>query len=218
MEESDIYYVPKLATQGFYKEKASKFHAYLFPVHNTDDVENSLQEIKNLHPKARHICYAYRLAPKDQAFRMNDDNEPSGTAGKPIFNEIQSANAHQILIAVVRYFGGTKLGASGLIRAYKTAAEEACKEMELLEKYDVISFKISFDYARMGDVMNIVKSMELEILDKEFDLKPYIIVNLRDSLFKSQINQIKASLLYRDIADIKEDTEVENVDFELIDD
>ncbi|MDA9773766.1 YigZ family protein [Saprospiraceae bacterium] len=218
----DEYLIPTNKTEGFYKEKASKFISFLFPVKTVEDVELALESIKSIHPKARHICYAYRLTPLLQqgkpqtvAYRINDDGEPSGTAGKPIYGQIQSAQLHEVFIGVVRYFGGTKLGASGLIRAYKTAAQEVCGLAETQTKYEQITCRISFDYARMGDLMNIVKAMGLEISEKQFDLEPNMVVLLRKVICNEQINIIKAKLLHRAVEDITEDTKVENIKFEL---
>lgn len=213
-EHSDVYYIPTERGEGIYKEKGSKFFAYLFPVYTVSEVEESLLELKKLHPKSRHICYAYRLAPKDQQFRINDDGEPSGTAGKPIFNQILSANVHNCLIAVVRYFGGTKLGASGLIRAYKISAEESIKTIQIVEKYETTSCKLLFEYARMGDLMDSLKQLNIEILEKAFDENPYLIIGLRSSIAKQQIRALKAHLLKRDIQDIEDDTQVEQINIE----
>ncbi len=209
----DIYKIPVGTAEGFYKEKGSKFHSYAYAVWSVEEVEEKLEEIKKLHPKARHICYAYRLRPVDQQFRVNDDGEPSGTAGKPIFNQIMSAELHVILVGVVRYFGGTKLGASGLIRAYKTAAEDAIQQLETVEKYDTLPYQINFEYGMMGDLMNVLKQLKIELMDKQFNLKPHLIVEFRKSTYLRQINKIKAHFLGRDIEDIEEDTEVEGLEF-----
>ncbi len=219
----DIYKIPSEKAEGFYKEKASKFISYLYPVQQVEDVEAAIEEIKSIHPKARHICYAYRLVPVFQqgkvqtmSFRINDDGEPSGTAGKPIYGQIQSAELHEILIAVVRYFGGTKLGASGLIRAYKTAAQEVCHAVNVKDKYEQTVIKIEFDYAIMGDIMNHIKSLDLVIQSKDFSLNPSMNVLFRKSIYPHQINLIKAKLLQRPVEDIEDDTEVEHVTFEPI--
>jgi len=212
----DVYKIPTTKTEGFYKEKGSKFHSYLYPVQTEDDVQSALEEIGIEHHKARHICYAYRLSPKSNVFRMNDDGEPSGTAGKPIFGQIRSAELHEVFIAVVRYFGGTKLGASGLIRAYKTAAEETTSLTKVKKKFDTVSCKISFKYAVMGEIMNHVKSLNLAIIEQSFDVNPYIVVELRKAISDLQINQIKGAILNRPVDDIQEDTEVEDVQFEIL--
>jgi uncharacterized YigZ family protein len=209
----DTYKIPVGTAEGFYKEKGSKFHSYAYAVWSVEEVEEKLEEIKKLHPKARHICYAYRLRPVDQQFRVNDDGEPSGTAGKPIFNQIMSAELHVILVGVVRYFGGTKLGASGLIRAYKTAAEDAIQQLETVEKYDTLPYQINFEYGMMGDLMNVLKQLKIKQMDKQFNLKPHLIVEFRKSTYLRQINKIKAHFLGRDIEDIEEDTEVEGLEF-----
>lgn len=210
----DVFHISTNSSEGLYKEKGSKFFSYLFPVKSIEHVEEKLEELKKLHPKSRHICYAYRLAPKDQQFRINDDGEPSGTAGKPIYNQILSAELYQTLVAVVRYFGGTKLGATGLIRAYKTAAEEVCKSTVKKETYETITCVLKFDYAIMGDLMNSVKQLNIDIVDTNFELNPSITILLREAIFSKQIDQIKASLLNRSLEDIDDDTEVEGLEFQ----
>lgn len=209
----DVYKIPADNAEGFYKEKGSKFHSYASAVWSVEDVETKLEEIRKKHPKARHVCYAYRLRPIDQQFRMNDDGEPSGTAGKPIFNQILSAELNAVFVGVVRYFGGTKLGASGLIRAYKTAAEDALDQLTVVEKYDTIPFQIDFEYGLMGDLLNVLKLLEIEVIQKQFDLKPHLIVELRKSTYLRQIDQIKAHFLGREIEDIEPDTEVQGLLF-----
>lgn len=159
----DSYFSIQDMAEGEYKEKGSKFIAYAMPVENEQDVYLHLAEIKSQHPKARHWCYAYRLGLTGEQHRANDDGEPSGTAGKPIFGQILSAAVSDVLIVVVRYFGGTKLGASGLIHAYKTAAGEAMQNAKLLEKVLKSSYQLTFPTAESGHVFHVLKSLELEI-------------------------------------------------------
>lgn len=209
----DLYYISTSKAEGLYKEKASKFYGYLFPIYSEQDVENALLELKKIHPKSRHACYAYRLSPSEQIYRANDDGEPSGTAGKPIYNQILSAELYNTLVVVVRYFGGTKLGASGLIRAYKTAAEEVCQATIRKEKYDEISCIITFDYGKMGDLLHTIKGLGIDIKQQVFEANPYIQVALRKSKYSIQIDEIKAKLLSRDIADIEDDTVIDGIQF-----
>lgn len=211
--EKDVYYIPNGSSEGFYKEKSSKFYAYLEPIKTEQDAQSALYKISKIHPKARHFCYAYRLSPKNQTFRINDDGEPSGTAGKPIYNQIQSAELHEVMIVVVRYFGGTKLGVPGLIRAYKTAAQEACNVIKKVEKFDQLPCEISFDYARMGDLLDAVKFLKFDISEKHFDSSPRIIIQLREAEFSRQIDQLKARLLKRSIEDIRPETEINGIYF-----
>lgn len=206
--KKDVYKVPNKISEGLYKEKGSKFISYLYPVTSLEQIESALEEIKKSHPKARHVCYAYRLAPDQDQYRMNDDGEPSGTAGKPIYGQIKSAKLHEILIAVVRYFGGTKLGASGLIRAYKTAAEDAINQNETKSTFLATKFLLEFDYAIMGDLMNALKTIDLNIEEQIFDESPRIVLKLHRSKSNKNILQLKAQLLNRALADVDEETSI----------
>ncbi len=173
-----------------------------------DEAGSCLQEVKSLHPKARHFCYAYRLGIEGEPHRVNDDGEPSGTAGKPILGQMLSFEVSDCMAVVVRYFGGTKLGASGLINAYKTATREALakgtkREVILGQKYE-----LSFIYSEMGHVMNVIKSMNLDILEKSFEASPSVIINIRNSEVTETMTLLKAKLLNISTEQITEKTEV----------
>ncbi len=142
-------------------------------------LKNIITDIKTAHPKARHHCYAYRLTPDKNVYRINDDGEPSGTAGRPILNVLLSKELTHILVVVVRYFGGTLLGVPGLINAYKTATEEAILNVQIIEKTVNDVYAIKFDYLLMNDVMKIIKEDKLEILHQEFDLHCQIKLSVR---------------------------------------
>lgn len=191
----DTYYSIKAPTEGLFKDRGSKFIAYAYPVISEEEIEIALEEIKALHPKARHHCYAYRLGIEGEPHRANDDGEPSGTAGKPILGQLKSFEVSDALVIVVRYFGGTLLGASGLIQAYKESTAEALQAAKKIKKVLSASYKLSFTYAEMGHVMNVVKSQELDITDKTFEETPEITISIPLSREEAEIISLKAQLL-----------------------
>ena len=164
----DTYKEVKSHTTGVYKEKGSKFIAYSYPVYSEQEAKERLEEVKKLEYSARHHCYAYILHADKSAWRVNDDGEPSSTAGKPILGQIQSNNLTNILIVVVRYFGGVKLGVPGLIRSYKTAAAFAISDTEILTKTIKKYYEVSFKYPQMNDVMRLIKEFDLEVINTDF--------------------------------------------------
>jgi len=166
----DTYKEIKSHTTGIYKEKGSKFIAYSYPVYSEQEVKERLEEVKKLEYSARHHCYAYVLNPDKSAQRANDDGEPSSTAGKPILGQIQSNELTNILIVVVRYFGGVKLGVPGLIRSYKTAAADAIADATILSKKIKEHYEVSFKYPQMNDVMRLVKDFDLEVVNTDFQI------------------------------------------------
>ncbi len=167
---NDTYKEIKSHTTGIYKEKGSKFIAYSYPVYSEQDVKDKLEEVRKLEHSARHHCYAYILNPDKSAQRANDDGEPSSTAGKPILGKILSNNLTNILIVVVRYFGGVKLGVPGLIRSYKTAAAAAIANATILSKKIKEHYEVSFKYPQMNDVMRLVKEYDLEVVNTDFQI------------------------------------------------
>lgn len=167
---ADYYYTIEKPSVAEYKDRGSKFIAYAFPVQTVDDCKERLAEIKKEHPKATHHCYAYRLGTDGNIFRMNDDGEPSGTAGKPILGKIDSKKATNILVIVARYFGGTLLGTSGLINAYKTATSMALQITPVVQKPVLINYRLQFAHLIMNDVMKIVKKNNCLILKQENEL------------------------------------------------
>ena len=166
----DKYKEVKSPTTGIYKEKGSKFIAYAYPVYSEEEVKEKLEEVKKLEHSARHHCYAYILNPDKSAQRANDDGEPSSTAGKPILGQILSKDLTNILIVVVRYFGGVKLGVPGLIRSYKTAASQAILETTIITKTLKEQYEVSFKYPQMNDVMRLVKEYDLEVVNTDFQI------------------------------------------------
>lgn len=153
-----------------YKEKNSKFFGYAFPIENEDEVKEILTEIKKQHFSARHWCYAFQTGTEKIYYRANDDGEPNNTAGMPIYGQIQSFDVTNVLVVVVRYFGGVKLGVGGLISAYRTAAQMALEASEIIEKTIDSHFIVSFDYKNMNKVMRIIKEKNLDIVNQKMEL------------------------------------------------
>lgn len=153
-----------------FRDRGSKFLAYAFPVNSANDVKEQLQLLKKEHPKAVHHCYAYRLGTDGNSFRANDDGEPAGSAGKPILGQIDSAGLTNVLVVVVRYFGGTLLGIPGLINAYKTVTADALKQANIIEREIEKDIEVSFDYPGMNEVLHILKQHHCTIHQQELQL------------------------------------------------
>lgn len=182
----DIYKTISKPSEGTFRDKGSKFIAYAYPFRDENELKDLLASVKSEHPKARHWCYAYRLSPDRTVFRVNDDGEPSGSAGRPILNTLLSNDLTDIIVIVVRYFGGTLLGIPGLINAYKNATQEALDVAEIIERTQEDVYKIDFDYLQMNDVMRIIKEDNLEILKQDFDNRCSITFSVR----KLHVNQV----------------------------
>ena len=182
----DTYREVKTHTTGIYKEKGSKFIAYSYPVYSEEDVKEKLENVKKIEHSARHHCYAYILNPEKSAQRSNDDGEPSSTAGKPILGQILSNDLTNILIVVVRYFGGVKLGVPGLIRSYKTAAADVISNATVIRKTIKEHYEVSFKYPQMNDVMRLIKEYDLEVVNTDFQIECKLIF----AVPKSKANDI----------------------------
>lgn len=176
---SDTYLTISSPQQIIFKDKGSKFLAFAFPVENDTDIKSELLKLKKEHPTANHHCYAYMLGADKQNYRANDDGEPSYTAGKPILGQIQSHDLTNVLIVVVRYFGGTLLGVSGLINAYKTSAAEVIAQCTIIEKQIMLQYRISFGFNEMNDVMKRLKQLDCKILEQSFDTNCVIAFSVR---------------------------------------
>ena len=168
------------------KEKQSKFYGYAFPVSDTEKIKYYIQSLQKKHHSARHFCYAYQIGIENTVFRVNDDGEPRNSAGMPIYGQIQSFNITNILIVVVRYFGGTLLGVPGLINAYKSAASMALQLTPFVQKTIECYYELSFDYTQMGDIMNVVKQYGCSVSEQSMQL----FCNLRIGIPKARLDEV----------------------------
>lgn len=166
----DYYFTIESSATAEFKDRGSKFLAYSFPFKNPDVLKKILSELKKEHPKAVHYCFAYRIGLEGNQFRSSDDGEPSGTAGKPILGQIDSKNLTDILIVVVRYFGGTLLGVPGLIHAYKTAASLVLQCTPVVQKAVEVNYELHFNYTEMNEVIRILKQYNCTIFKNEMQL------------------------------------------------
>ncbi len=190
----DNYLTILSPTEGLYKEKGSKFIAYAFPVDSRENISQRIQEVKKLHVKARHFCLAWRLGFTGDLFRASDDGEPSGTAGKPILGQIDKLELTNVLVVVVRYFGGTLLGTSGLIRSYREATVDALAKATI-ESYPILDvYKVTFGYDLMSQVIGAIKRKQLIILKQEFTDKGYIELGLPFLKVEEILLQFKADI------------------------
>jgi uncharacterized YigZ family protein len=166
---SDTYLTIEKTTEAIFKDKGSKFLAFAYPVENDQQIKEILNQLKKEHHTANHHCYAYRLGADKMNFRANDDGEPNNTAGKPILGQIQSNDLTNVLIVVVRYFGGTLLGVSGLINAYKNSAADVIKASIIIEKQILFNYTIQFYFEHLNDVMKLLKQLDCKISSQQFD-------------------------------------------------
>lgn len=176
---SDIYKTISTHSEGIYKEKGSKFLSFAIPVYNADEVRELVKSYRKEYYDARHVCYAYMLGAERKEWRANDDGEPSGTAGKPILGQINSRELTNILVIVVRYFGGILLGTGGLVTAYKEATADALQLAKIIEKTVDCQFTIHFDYILMNDVMHAVKEYNAMILSQSYDTDCFMTISIR---------------------------------------
>jgi uncharacterized YigZ family protein len=187
----DTYLTIEKPSEAIFRDRGSKFLAFAYPINSEADVKAILTVLKTEHPKANHHCWAMRQGIDRSVFRINDDNEPSGTAGRPILNTLLSRNITNILVVVVRYFGGTLLGVPGLINAYKTATEEALNAAVIIEKTLDDTYIISFDYQQMNDIMKIIKEDNLIILEQQFDNNCMVKIAIRKMQVNSSIDKLE---------------------------
>ena len=178
--ENDLYKTIDFPSEEvLLKEKNSKFFGYAFPVTSEEDVKENLERLRKEHFSARHWCYAYQIGTEKIQYRANDDGEPNNSAGMPIYGQIQSFEVTNVLVVVVRYFGGVKLGVGGLISAYKTAAQMALENATIIEKTIDKHFIISFGYAHMNKVMRIIKEKNLQIVSQKMEMDCEIEISIR---------------------------------------
>ncbi len=188
--ESDTYKTIKSASQGIYKEKGSRFLAFAFPVSDQEEIKPIIDKIRKEHHEARHHCFAYMIGHDRTIWRVNDDGEPSGTAGRPILGQINSFELTNILIVVSRYFGGTLLGVSGLINAYRSSALNSIENAELIERTLQDYYEIIYPYDAMNIVMKVLKEENIGQADQLFDLECRIRVNFRASAKEKNLNRL----------------------------
>lgn len=169
INSSDSYKTISRPSTGIYKELGSKFLSFAYPVSNEEEVKEIINTLKKDYHDARHHCYAYRIGPEGELWRANDDGEPSSSAGRPILGQLLSYHLSDVLVVVVRYFGGTKLGIPGLIKAYKSAASDAIEKGEVVCKTAMRSISITYDYIRMNDIMKFIRDFSAQIEEQQFD-------------------------------------------------
>jgi uncharacterized YigZ family protein len=170
MTEQEFYYTIERSGSAEFKDRGSRFIAIAQPIATIDEFKQALNDIKKLHPKATHHCFAYRLGLDGNTFRVSDDGEPSGTAGRPILGQVDSKGLVNVLVVVVRYFGGTLLGVPGLINAYRSAAALALQITPLVQKQVEKEFVVQFDYTRVGEIMALAKQYNCRIVKQEMQL------------------------------------------------
>jgi uncharacterized YigZ family protein len=178
---SDLYLTIEVSSTAEYKEKGSKFFAFSFPVEDESQIKELLNEFRKKYYDARHVCYAYILGTENRIMKGNDDGEPSHTAGTPILNQIRSKNLTNVLVIVVRYFGGTKLGVSGLIEAYKESAKACLDQAIIVERFVYQTITVKFQAIIQGEVMRFIKEFEANILSMDYDNGIVMIVQIRKS-------------------------------------
>lgn len=211
----DAYMTISAPTVGEFRDRGSKFLAYATPISTEKDCQLAIELAKKEHPKARHHCYAYRLGTDKNNFRANDDGEPSGTAGRPILGQIDSLGLTNVIVVVVRYFGGTLLGTSGLINAYKLSAQDALAKANIVEKLIEDQVMIRFDYACMGEVMNAVKKLDLTITEQYFEETAHLVVSVRKKETEIAILKLKALLAKVSIEEAALMTSLEGIEIEI---
>ncbi len=182
--EKDVYKtIHQPSEEVLFKDKGSKFFGYAFPVKTEEEIKLHIEELKTKHHQARHWCYAWQLGKNYEHYRANDDGEPGNSAGMPIYGQLQSFEVTNILVVVVRYFGGTKLGVGGLINAYKTTAQMALENSNILTKTIDVEYEVSFDYPNMNKVMRVIKEKGLHVKNQilELDCKVYLLIREKEA-------------------------------------
>jgi uncharacterized YigZ family protein len=179
----DSYKTISEESKGLFKDRGSKFLSFAFPINSEEQVKDILQSLRKEYHDARHHCYAYRMGVEAIHYRVNDDGEPSGTAGKPIYGQIMSFELTNILVVVVRYFGGTLLGTSGLINAYRNATKDCLSVAKIVNRNIQSRLEIHFPYENMSAVMKVLKDEDASILEQKFDNNCAIIINIRKTHF-----------------------------------
>jgi uncharacterized YigZ family protein len=190
--QQDTFHTVAGPATGLFRDRGSRFLSFAYAMRDADQLSGHLEELRALHPKARHACYAYRMGPDGSSFRANDDGEPSGTAGRPILGQIDHFGLTDVLVVVVRYFGGTLLGTAGLINAYRRAAADALAAAGKEEKVLQVVLQLNFPYTQLPTVMHAVKRMDLPILAQSYYLDGMMKVALRHARQQEQMLELKA--------------------------
>ncbi|AXE19741.1 YigZ family protein [Runella rosea] len=187
----DSYKTIVTPIEGFFRDRGSKFLAFGYPIQNEEDVKQYLTALREIHPKANHHCYAYRLGLDRMHFRANDDGEPSGSAGKPILNTLYAHDITNLLVVVVRYFGGTLLGVPGLINAYKVATEEALSQAQIVTKHVRDVYTLTYPYEQMNEVMKVIKAFDLTPQKQQFDNECSLQIEIRKTLLNQVLGKLE---------------------------
>lgn len=185
-----------------YRVKGSKFLGYAFPINSREEIAKNLETLKSQHPKANHCCYAWKLGTIQPEIRYSDDGEPTNSSGKPIFGQILSYEVTNVLVAVIRYFGGTKLGVGGLIQAYREAARMSLEEGEIVVRDIKCAYSLHFEYARLDRVMRLIKENQLEIVSQEMEMDVVMLLHVKKEAEESFLGQIEG---LRDVKVTKND-------------
>lgn len=185
--------ITEASEEVIFKDKNSKFYGYAYPIKSEEEVKDIIDDLKKKHHQARHWCYAWQLGKEEHQFRANDDGEPSNSAGMPIYGQIQSFDVTNILIVVVRYFGGVKLGVGGLINAYKTAAQMALENSNILKRTIDELYVLKFDYPEMNVVMRIIKEHNLNVIDQKLALDCQVFISVRKKDSQSIFEKFEAT-------------------------
>ena len=198
----DSYKTIKQASkEGLFKDRGSKFYGYAFPISNEEEIKEKIELLKKQHYNARHWCYAWQLGNNYDHYRTNDDGEPSNSAGMPIYGQLQSFNVTNVLVVVVRYFGGTKLGVGGLIKAYKNGAKLALENSIIIHKTIDEVFLIKFEYPEMNTIMRIIKDENISIINQKMEIDCEFIISIRKKeairIFKIFENTYKVSIIVK---------------------
>jgi uncharacterized YigZ family protein len=212
----DTYQTISGMASGEFRDRGSKFIAYAYPAYNEEEWKAALEEVRKLHPKARHHCYAYRLGLDQNNFRANDDGEPSGTAGRPILGQIDSFGLTYVVVIVIRYFGGTLLGTSGLINAYRESTALALQEADIIERTVEEVYRISFDYSLMGNVMSSIEHLQLNMIGQNFDTSATVDLAIRRSEVAPTLLRLKAAIGNLYLEEVDEETKVEGLGIEWV--
>ncbi len=182
--------IPNPSAEILFKEQKSKFFGYAFPLQKEEEIPPLLEKLRKKHPAAHHVCYAWQLGVAQIQYRVNDDGEPKNTAGKPIYGQIRSFGLTNILVVVVRIFGGTKLGTGGLIKAYRTTALLALRSVPLIEVFSTVTLHLLFDYPQLDSVLRLLKKMDAVLVSKKIEVRSTITATIRKDIAESVLREL----------------------------